>query len=376
MRNWFKSGKDGEPASKQAEAKVDSLPSVPIVTLPKSGTDFTVNGLLTTSRMKLPDVYRDAEVMEGIRTGYTPDDPRLISTGNFDTQTLNVAALKLYRANGHIVPMHMAASHHNIMALTEAGHKRLTLIMREPRDATVSLTHHIAKAGPDLRNLHTEFQYVPIDYHDWPHPRQVDYQVRIFLPRAVSWIESWLGAIALYPDLEVQLLHFDDLRHDSTGFLKQVIEYHGIPSADLSLLPAPKASAHFRSGQHDQWRTEFDEEAIRYSDWLIGDRLAIAYKKAVAALLDRAAQAEVEEGAVEGASRTRERSRRLLDIVRTFPWVGAGFDAYRELRRATGVPIADGLEKEVADYLESAPPVMKKPWDVVTALSEEFDTAH
>ncbi|MEM1049401.1 MAG: sulfotransferase domain-containing protein [Pseudomonadota bacterium] len=334
-------------------------PSVFIATLPKSGTDFTVNSLLKTTGLKLPEVYTDAGVMERLRTGYASPDPRLISTGNFDTQTLNVSALKLYLQNGHIVPTHMAASHHNLMSVLESGHRKISVIMRDPRDATVSLTYHIAKAGPDLRNLHSEFQFVPPDYHTWPHEKQVAYQARIFLPRAISWIESWLWTQCdAYEDLDVQFMHFDDLKHDSTGFLKRVGAFHGVEFSDLDALPPPDKSAHFRSGLHEQWRSEFSDEAQEQAEWLLQDRLATAYRTAVQWRIDRA-----ETGP------SSDRIRKLATLVWTFPWVADAYLALKTELERQGNPVPDDTNAAFESYLEGAPAIMVKPWTLLDRLN-------
>lgn len=335
-------------------------PSVFIATLPKSGTDFTVNSLLKTTGLKLPDVYTDASVMEQLRTGFAPRDPRLISTGNFDTQTLNVSALKLYLQNGHIIPTHMAASHHNLMSVIESGHRKISVIMRDPRDATVSLTYHIAKAGPDLRNLHTEFQFVPPDYHTWPHKAQIAFQVRVFLPRAISWIESWLWTQCdAYSDLDVQFLHFDDLRYDSIGFLKRVGAFHGVEFSDIDSLPSPDKSAHFRSGQHEQWRHEFSDEAQDYAEWLFEERLATAYRTAVRWQLDRAQ-----------ARAPSDRIRDLATIVWTFPWVADAYSTLRTELERQGTPVPDDTNAAFESYLASDPAIMVKPWETLDRLEQ------
>ena len=45
-------------------------PSVFVVTLPKSGTDFTNNSLLRATGLKLPGVYLDAGLMAAIWLAY------------------------------------------------------------------------------------------------------------------------------------------------------------------------------------------------------------------------------------------------------------------------------------------------------------------
>ena len=349
--------------------KEQSRPSVFLTTLPKSGTDFTVNGLLKTSQMRLPEVYLDPKIMAQLRSGYGPKDPRLTSTGNFDTQTLDAQAVKSYADDGYIIPTHMAASHHNLMAILEAGIRKVTVIMRDPRDATVSLTYHIAKAGPELRNLHSEFQFVPHDYHEWAHDEQIEFQARIFLPRAVNWIESWLWAQCdAYDELDIQYLHFDDLRHDSVEFLKKVTDFHNLTEVDFDQLQSPEDSAHFRSGQHDQWRSEFSPETIEYANWLVGDRLQRAYSDAVQWRLSR----------IRPATTTQNETTslfELLSLVEMFPWVENGFIALRDAIEVGGNALDHAITAELAAYYAKDPPIMRKPRKLLEKLTSAVKTA-
>jgi len=62
--------------------------------------------------------------------------------------------MKLY-TQGHIFGAHMQASYHNITILEESGIGRVTVLLRDPRDAFVSW--YIISANSDLpaRNYHS-----------------------------------------------------------------------------------------------------------------------------------------------------------------------------------------------------------------------------
>lgn len=293
-----------------------------LATLPKSGTDFTVNNLMRMTDLAIPAVYTDAEFMETYRTGHYPLDDRLISFGSFDTQFLLPTGVARYAKGGFLVPTHMGASHHNLCTAREAGFQRITIMMREPRDATVSLTYHIRKAGAGLRNLHSEFQYLPPDYFDWSHEDQLAFQVRVFLPRAINWIEGWFDAVQTAdPDFALQFVYFDELRSDSASMLSRLGAFHGLPGMVADETMAAQDTAHYRSGAHEQWRDEFPAEDQGLAEALIGRRIEDASERAVSNLVARAIRRTA------GAARDRD----LTTAIETAPWTAAADDAVRQL---------------------------------------------
>ncbi|CDO59323.1 hypothetical protein BN1012_Phect1109 [Candidatus Phaeomarinobacter ectocarpi] len=306
--------------------------SVFLVSLPKSGTDFTDNALAKMAGLRTPDVYSDASLMTTMRTGYYPEDRRLISAGNFDAQILRGSGLSRYVRGGYSVSVHMHASHYNIRTAQEAGFSRMTVLMREPRDATISMTYHIRKAGEDLRQLHTEFQFVPEDYHSWPHEKQLAFQVRVHLPRAINWIEGWWGAFTHdYPGLEFDFAYTDDLKQDAAGYLSRVMSYHNVVGDDSVRVPAAQDMAHFRSGEHAQWRHEFSDDDKAFSDALIGTRLHHAYR--AAANKHRAWQL------AQNAATALDAARASFRAYRAFPSDRASFDKLLAALQAAGNPV-------------------------------------
>ena len=323
------------PESPITSSKINSLsdsitPSVLLATLPKSGTDFTVNNFMNLTSLKIPEIYTRQDFLQAYRTGHYPLDPELISTGNFDTQYLLAVGINRYAKGGTLIPTHMGASYHNLYIAQKAGIKNITVMIREPRDATISLTYHIRKAGPELRNLHSEFQYLPCDYFDWGHEQQLAFQVRVFLPRAINWIEGWYDAIVSKQfDIELQFIYFDEMRQNSKAMLSKIIRFHGLPNlADDSEGLTASETSHFRSGTNEQWRDEFSALDQSLAIALLGDRLERASEKAASAILSRALMCKHQP----------ERQSRLMSVIETAPWSLSAVRAAEQLYRLESLP--------------------------------------
>jgi len=333
-----------------------------IVTLPKSGTDFIDNTLMQIANLQIPDVYADAERMQQIRTGYYRFDEPVVSVGNFDMQFANGPRIRDYVGKGRMVSMHMAGVHYNREALLDAGVTKTSVVMRDPRDSTISLCYHIRKAGLAQRNNLMMFLYLPPDYFDWPHERQLAFLIRTYLPRAVSWIESWLAPrFEGGGELEMQYLHFDDLKSDSRAFIRKIVDFHDLQNVDFSKLPDARSMPHFRSGEHDQWKSEFTPEQIEFADFVIGDRLVLAYRDAVGKGIERIRRELAEEDAAGEV-------RRLFALFATFPWVREAYDAVCEAAIRNGRDIDTRTADAFDSYYGGKPGPMKKPRDLVAAL--------
>jgi hypothetical protein len=88
----------------------------------------------------------------------------------------------------YVICSHAAATHHNICTLQDAGFRKATVLVRNPRDNTISWTYHIRAMGNSF------IQHLPKEYYDWPHARQLAFQVCTFLPAAVNWIGILAGS--------------------------------------------------------------------------------------------------------------------------------------------------------------------------------------
>jgi hypothetical protein len=252
-----------------------------VATLPKSGTEFIWGGIRDATQLVAPDYLADRKFMREYFSGYC-NRGEVMSTGVFNSERLLCDRLRRFLPHGYVLGAHAAATHHNLRTLQDAGFRRVTVLIRDPRDSTVSWTHHTRALGPAVRDFHSFIQHLPADYYDWPHASQLALQVRTFLPAAVNWIESWLGAVAQNDGrLEIQIVYFDELRSNPARLFKRVFEFHEVQGCDLSKIEPPRPGVrHFRQGQHDSWRGEFSEADRAFADNLIGDRFERAFERA------------------------------------------------------------------------------------------------
>jgi Sulfotransferase domain len=311
-----------------------------VTTLPKSGTEFISGGIRDATQLVAPLGQTDQASIRMYLSGYYNRDD-LVSTGVFTSERLILSQLRPYLPNGYVLASHAAATYHNIRVLQDAGCNRVTVVVRDPRDSTVSWTHHVQALGRSMRNFVSLVQHLPGDYFDWPHARQLAFQVRTFLPAAVNWIESWLGIVAEGDGgLDPQIVYFDELRHQPRAMFERMFEFHGVAGYDLEKIQPPRTGVrHFRRGEHDTWREEFSEADRAFADDLINDRLMRAFERAAARhpALQMAA-------AAEGGDDPAAAARHFLSVLRQF---GAYRPAWEGLAHAlrrldiVDVPIAD-----------------------------------
>jgi hypothetical protein len=311
-----------------------------LTTLPKSGTEFISGGIRDATKLMSSFEDADQSSRRMYLSGYYNSDD-MISSGVFASERLNLRQVRRCMPTGYLLASHAAATHHNIRVLQDAGCNRVTAVVRDPRDSTVSWTHHVRALGPSMRNFHSLVQHVPRDYFDWPHARQLAFQVRTFLPAAVNWIESWLGVVAESDGLlDIQIVYFDELSRHPRAMFERMFEFHGVADYDLEKIQPPRAGVrHFRKGEHDAWREEFSDADCAFADNLINDRLVRAFNRAAAGhpALPKAAAAERGNDPAVAA-------RHFLSVLRQFgahrpAWEGLA----RSLRRldVVNVPIAD-----------------------------------
>jgi hypothetical protein len=207
----------------------------------------------------------------------------VVSTGLFVSERLLLETLRRL-THGYLHQSHCGATYHNLCVLRDAGFERATVLVRDPRDSTVSWTHHLRAMGPGMVNFNSLTQYLPPDYFRWPHEAQLAFQVRTFLPAAVNWIESWVGAAAAGEQpVQLQVALFDELRSDPTALVKSILTFHRIEDYDLSKMQPPTpGERHFREGKSGSWNSAFSPADRDFAEDLIGQRLEGLFERVAA----------------------------------------------------------------------------------------------
>ena len=293
---------------------VKNTPSLFFVSLPKSGTVYTWCCLRDTTGLMMPD-FQELKGWSDYTEGRDFSCPDLYACGDYNTQLLLPEGMKHY-LEGFIFGAHMQASYHNVRILKESGIRKITVLLRDPRDAFISWVHHMGKLGPGARNYHSKIYHIPRAYYEWSLEEQFAYQVRTFLPVTVNWVEGWLDYYAMEDrEIEVLFVYYDELKREPARYIRRITEFHEIENVDCSkVVVAEPGKMHFRKGEHEQWREEFSPATQRLVDDLMQDRILRGFN-AAAQRHPWLAEAETRLQSGNG----REAAAAALRVITQFP---------------------------------------------------------
>jgi len=341
------------------------------VSLPKSGTVFTWHCLQSATGLRIPD-FHELEGWHDYAAGRDFSCPDLYACGDYNTPMLRPGNMKHF-LNGFVFGSHMQASYHNMQVLKDAGIDRITVLLRDPRDAFVSWVHHLRNLGPAARNYHSKIYHIPRDYYDWPLEEQFAYQLRSFLPTVVNWVEGWLDYYASSDkDIDVLFVYYDELKHEPARYIRRIAKFHDLGQVDVSEVPAAEVGKlHFRVGEHEQWRQEFSQTDQELVEGLMQDRLLRGFEAAASTHVGFVkAAAELRAGHCERAAAA------ALDAIVDFPNYRPAYRVFFDAMSACGVDarVPEALvEAHIADATVAGQFIYRYP--LVDACTSLLDTA-
>lgn len=219
----------------------DLGPSIVLSTLPKSGS-----------------IYQLTLFEKGL--GYAT---RNTSLGYFPRDLADWSKLQEAMRGGAMTQFHLDASPANLQILRVVC-PRLQLHLRDPRQATLSMTHHLRRLWDVHQDLNVLLPVQPVPdrkFFDWDLPTQNDWMIDHYLPGCIQWIGEWLAvADAQNTGLEVLLTTFEEMIRDEHEFISRTLEFFKIPAARFTHPNLNKTMAvHFRQGTPDEWRGVYTE---------------------------------------------------------------------------------------------------------------------
>lgn len=315
---------------------LDGPPSVFFVSLPKSGTVFTWYSLQDMTGLKMPDFH----LLKGwfdYNRGRDFSCPDLYACGDYNTQLLIPEGMKNF-LRGYIFGAHMQASYHNMRILKESGIDRITVLLRDPRDAFVSWVHHLHELGLPARNYHSKIYHIPRTYYDGSLEEQFRYQIRTFLPTTINWVEGWLDYYASNDrEIDVLFVYYDELKREPVRYIRRIAEFHGLENVDYSKIVVPEpGKMHFRKGEHGQWREDIAAADQHLVDDLLQDRVLRGIEAAAASHPGLAAAA-----ASLGSGDPKKASADALQAIVHFPNHRPAYDLLFRAAAGLGIDAAE-----------------------------------
>jgi hypothetical protein len=233
----------------ETNAGTADMPSLLMVTLPKSGT-----------------VYLNAVFQQSLGLHKTQ-----LCNGYFPRDLVSSDRLEHFMSQGgYVASTHLDASPANLQLLDAFG-TRWIVHIRDPRAALLSWVHHV-------RRLHQEGAARAL-LNVTPTPPAViltgdlgpciTWHIEQFFRPAIHWIEMWVKAAEARPN-RVLLTEFAGLALQEEAFCRKISAFLGVDASGYKHRPPAKTmTVHFRLGELDEWKRVFTPEQIEQTSAMI-----------------------------------------------------------------------------------------------------------
>jgi hypothetical protein len=233
-----RSGQTHEKLMSQEAAIERGIPPITMVTLPKSGTMYSIERI--TKQFDIPHFP--------LGLGTFPKD-------------LNIPKWVRNLARGGAISIeHTDASEHNLATYRDAGIDRIVVHVRDPRQSLLSWIHHVElllDGQWDLLNQH--MPALPRDYGRFDWVRKLEWHVHNTFPDRVRWVEQWVETALSAAGPKILFTTYEDFHRDANAFYTSIYAFFGLGKIDRQIEVQRVASTHFRKGETDEWRQVFSE---------------------------------------------------------------------------------------------------------------------
>ena len=255
--------------------KKSKINSMFLVSVPKSGTIYTWNMLSRITGLKIPlfeKMKNFSKQCDGIDY-----DHGVYSYSDAYTTVLRPDLLKKYSYN-YVVLSHMGASHNNVSILNEIGFKKVTVLLRDPKDALISWYYHCEKHHN--YKYYSKMYYHPKEYYDWDKKKKINHLIRSYYPIIINIIKSWLNEYFQNTN-NINLMFFDELKTNPEIYFNKIIKFHNLQIInDVDLSPI-KNKFHFRKGENKEWMKELSSEQIELCNSITGKDFTEQFNKII-----------------------------------------------------------------------------------------------
>jgi len=240
--DWF----EARSARLQYPARGRSFPPLFINTVPKSGSAF-FNDTIT----------RALQIRQ-----------RRIGANVFPDDVVVLWFIDDFAKKNTLAQSHLPATPRNL-ALLSHHMDRLVIHVRDPRQATLSWTHHLNKVAEKdtLGRDHAIYDPIPEGYFEMSFSDQLSWQIDHHLPHVVRWIEAWVN-VAENPKapLKILMTTYEELKENSAALVRKILDFYEIEYQEkwLVIPPPEPGKAHFRKGDPQEWhRVTSSDQAER-----------------------------------------------------------------------------------------------------------------
>lgn len=225
----------------QQDAIGRDLPSMLMVTLPKSGSIYIWTTVSDSLRMPMF---------------------RVALTQSLTEETIVPALLEVFSDGGMTAQHHLHPSEENIARLKEAGFTRFIVHFRDPRQAAVSWWHYQLKIGAARERERSQEEIEEVIWLGYLEP-------------AARWLQGWLDIHDNDPDFDLVLSTQEELAGREVEHISALLRGIGVPEDRISLEAGQRSGrTHFRKGAKDEWLSFYSDAFKKRSVDLVPNEIA------------------------------------------------------------------------------------------------------
>ncbi|OIQ03339.1 MAG: hypothetical protein COS82_06775 [Zetaproteobacteria bacterium CG06_land_8_20_14_3_00_59_53] len=233
-----------------------NLPSILLITLPKSGSMFILHSLMGICRSR----------------------PLLTGDHGFPFGSIDGDGLKLFAKGCAIDQGHYMPSSKNLFLLKREGIDKVVVHVRDPRQALLSWVHYVDKLHKN-NIVFTELDIeLPLDYFDKSLEDKIDVMIESWYPHLINFVDGWLRyrreGVSRW-GVEVLITEFKKMKNEPGLLFEDIFNFYNI---DQSKFPSETINhkgthSHFRKGESDEWNGVFSAEQVRRTSESITDEM-------------------------------------------------------------------------------------------------------
>lgn len=238
--------------------------SIFIVSVPKSGTIYTWNKLAQLTNFKVPNFAKIKNF--SLHCAGQDFNHGIYAYSDVYSTVLRPNVLKKYRFN-NVLLAHMGASKNNKIVLELTGFDKITVLLRDPKDALVSWFYHCEKHHN--WDYYSKIYFHPKEYYSWNKKKKIDHLIKSYFPLIANLIKSWLYEYNLNSK-KINLMRFDELKSHPDQYFKNILNFHQVEQHNNIDFAPKKDAMHFRKGLNKEWKNELTTDQIIQCNAIIG----------------------------------------------------------------------------------------------------------
>jgi hypothetical protein len=213
----------------------------------------------------------------------------ICNTATIYQQLIPEKLFEFVASPGAISGQHMPATEFNLRFLEAAGIKRISVQLRDPRDAITSWWHHLEMASAQQqawqRYVHYATGLVSRDYASLTAEQKLRDIVQHAYPAFQAWMKDWVRVIDTDRRFAYFILRYEDFVSNPRGAIRALLAFFGRTEAPIlpSLDDGPtdggiKLMTMFRKGEVGSYVQEAPADLIMALDAGLDGELSARFR--------------------------------------------------------------------------------------------------